>query len=203
MRYHNNHMTKIGVGDEMKFWTIQTKTVLEAIMKEGFFQPDFKKSGCLYTNPNLSTLYYMVLESFNKSNNVNLPGVIFSFLGSDNQSIFPLEDIYQFHDFMNAKRPAIQSLWNQFLQNDSVILELDYSENFNPVFIDLNDFQFLMPPVMMVKPYTVQDVSRICQDICSGEIYPSIFPSGVIQAHLPYIKAEHIVHVYPMFPLGE
>lgn len=47
--------------------------------------------------------------------------------------------------------------------------------------------KFSMPPLMIMPPY--------------GIIRPSVFPSGLIQAHLPYIKSENITNIYPMFKL--
>ena len=35
----------------------------------------------------------------------------------------------------------------------------------NPLLIDLNDFQFLMPPIQYFPPYTEKSVDRICTDL--------------------------------------
>ena len=78
-------------------------------------------------------------------------------------------------------------------------MELNYTESFNPIFIDINDFQFLMPPIMLLPPYTKESLLRIQRNIIQGQITVSEFPSNVIQAHLPYIKKENIVNAYQMF----
>ena len=56
-----------------------------------------------------------------------------------------------------------------------------------------------MPPIFFSYPFTEQDIERICWSIENGIITRSVFPSNVIQAHLPYIKAENIVNIYSMF----
>ena len=80
-------------------------------------------------------------------------------------------------------------------------MELNYEERFNPIFIDINDFQFLMPPIMLLPPYTKNSILRIRQDIVYGQTSVSEFPSNVMQAHLPYIEKENIVNVYPIFEI--
>ena len=71
----------------------------------------------------------------------------------------------------------------------------------NPLLIDLNDFQFLMPPIQYFPPYTEKSVDRICTDLEKGQIRQSEFPSYVIQAHIPYIAPRDLVNVYPLFEL--
>ena len=68
----------------MKFWTIQTKDVIEQIQEKGIYQPDFSFSRYLKTNEKLGDLYSVTLRSFNQINKKNLPGIIFAFAKSDN-----------------------------------------------------------------------------------------------------------------------
>ena len=84
-----------------------------------------------------------------------------------------------------------------------MIIELNYEDNFNPIFIDMNDFQFLMPPIMLLPPYTAESINRILEDITQDQICVSEFPSYVIQAHLPYIEKRNVINIYPMFELNE
>lgn len=186
----------------MKFWTVQTKNVLDIIEEEGIFQPDFHKNRYLEWNPDLQDLYDCLLTGFNKNNGTHLPGVVFAFAQSDGKKIFSIKDSQSFYRFIQENKSVIFSLWNKLIENDAMIMELEYRERFNPIFIDINDFQFMMPPVMMLPPYTQQSVSRICHDINNGEITISEFPSPVMQAHLPYIKPENIVNIYRTFPFA-
>jgi len=185
----------------MKFWTVQKRNVIEFVMKNGDYQPDFSKSDYLQIQPNLKDLYNMVLESFNEVNGINLPGVIFSFMDCDYEKIYQIENIETFYTFIQNKQSAIESMWKKLSKQDVVIVELNYEERFNPIFVDINDFQLLMPPIMLFPPYEEQDLKRICMDINNGQISRSVFPSGIIQAHLPYIKSENIVNTYSLFDL--
>lgn len=97
----------------------------------------------------------------------------------------------------------IGTFWKQLDKENSVILELNYENDFNPIFIDINDFQFLMPPVMLLPPYTKESINRIVADITQGRITLSEFPSNVIQAHLPYIEKRNVINMYPVFELNE
>ena len=183
----------------MKVWTVQNKDVINKVKSEGIYQPDFSKSNYLQLNPNLGGLYKMILESFNKINSMNLPGVIYAFMRSDDEQIYEIKDYEEFYSFVQNKRMVIDSLWQEFMKKDSLIMELNYEDNFNPIFVDINDFQFLMPPIIYLDPYREEDVERICVNICSGKITQSVFPSYVIQVHLPYIKTENILNTYSMF----
>ena len=185
----------------MKFWTVQKTAVVNTVNKFGGFSPDFSKSDYVAMNPDLKSLYDVILSSFNKVNNVMFSGLIFSFMESDNKKIYSIPDIYSFYDLINEKKPVIKSLWENLCSKDTVILELDYSEEFNPIYMDVNDFQFLMPPLMIMPPYTDNDIQYLLEDINNGIIRPSVFPSGLIQAHLPYIQSENITNLYPMFKL--
>ncbi len=183
----------------MKFWTVQKKEIINVVDKNGIFYSDFAKSNYVKLNPNLKDLYDLVLESFNKINHLNLRGIIFAFSQSDSQSVYEIDNFTSFYTFIQNKRAVIESLWNELKIKDAVILELNYNESFNPIFLDINDFQFLMPPIVFPVPFTDQDIERICWSIENGKITRSVFPSNVIQAHLPYIKPENIVNTYSIF----
>lgn len=86
-------------------------------------------------------------------------------------------------------------------KQNSVVVELEYPAPFNPLFIDINDFQFLMPPIMVIPPYTAQSARQIAADLQRDEISRSEFPGGVIQAHLPCIRQENVCNLYRLFEL--
>lgn len=116
-------------------------------------------------------------------------------------SPFSSKTIEEFETFIKSKKAVIGALWNTFINDNSVIIELDYNENFNPILIDINDFQFLMSPLMLLPPYTKESENRILNDINLGQITASEFQSNVIQAHLPYIEKKHVMNIYPIFDL--
>lgn len=125
--------------------------------------------------------------------------MVFAFLQSDSEYIYEIEDYQSFYAFIQKKKPIIKSLWNSFQKGDFRILEINFNEDINPIFMDINDFQFLMPPFMMLPPYTRESIQRIMLNIACGIIEPTELPSGVIQGHLPYIKKQDVVNVYPLF----
>lgn len=84
-----------------------------------------------------------------------------------------------------------------------MIIELNYEDNFNPIFVDINDFQFLMLLIVFSFPYTLESINRILEDITQGQIRFFEFSSNVIQAHSPYIEKRNVINIYPMFELNE
>ena len=185
----------------MKFWTLQKKAVIESALANGIYQPDFRKSSYLQLLPNLWPTYNLVLTSFNVVNGTDLPGLIFGFLYSGDRSVYEFANIGEFRAVVREKRAAIKSMWSNLTAEDTLVVELEYEERFNPILIDINDFNFLIPPVGFPPPYTPEDVGRLRKNLLSGVIETSVFPSGVIQAHLPYIRAENIRQTYEMFDL--
>lgn len=186
----------------MKFWTIQTKDVIRTIQNKGIYQPNFNNSRYLHINNNLSELYSIILHSFNQINKKDLPGVVYAFAKCDNGRVYSIRTIEEFREFINSKRAVIDGFWREVDKDNSMIIELDYEDNFNPVFIDINDFQFLMPPIVLFPPYTKKSINRILEGIKRGQITVSEFPSNVIQAHLPYIEKRNVVNIYPVFELN-
>lgn len=185
----------------MKFWTVQSKNVMDIIQKEGIYQPDFHNSRYLKTNKELSDLYSAILQSFNQINETDLPGIMYAFARSEYDGIYSIETIEEFKEFIKSNRVVINGFWKQLNKDQFVIMELEYEDSFNPIFIDINDFQFLMPPVMILPPYTNESIYRILNDIRHGQISVSEFQSNAIQAHLPHIEKKNIAAIYPVFTL--
>lgn len=185
----------------MKIWTVQSKETLDIINQDESYLPDFNKSMYLNQLPDLKDLYSFVLESYNQVNNVNIPGLIFGFAKTDNLNVSEISNFDEFKDLITRKKDAIESLWNQFSNQNSIILELEYAEPFNPMLIDLNDFQFLMPPIGLFPPYKKDDIYRLLNAFESGKIQQSIFPSEIIQTHSLFIKKENVVNTYDFFTI--
>ena len=187
----------------MKLWTIQRKSIAEYVQAKNIFVPDFGKSRYLKENPALTSLYSFVQKAFEK-NNDHLPsikGLVFTFLRSDGRSIQEIKSYEEFQAFMRNRKIVLRGFWNQLNQEEFVVMELEFKGYVNPLLIDLNDFQFLMPPIQYFPPYTEKSVDRICTDLEKGQIRQSEFPSYVIQAHIPYIAPGDLVNVYPLFEL--
>ncbi|MTV82193.1 hypothetical protein [Secundilactobacillus folii] len=185
----------------MSLWTMQNKQILDILDQDGIYYPDFQKSDYLHKIPKLSDLYNYFLTSFNAINAIQPDdqsgqGLIFCFMGYDYQTH---EEVHadNFLDFIH-RHVAINSLWEHLTRNpDNILLEVDFNhEFFNPLMLDINDFQILMPPVQALPPYTEDDLNRILDDIQTGNMPQAIMPSYVVQAHLPYLRPENILNVY-------
>ena len=55
-----------------RFWTVQHKSVLDAVEMNGYYQADISKSPFVIQNPPLEELYRFLLDSFNKTNEFRL-----------------------------------------------------------------------------------------------------------------------------------
>lgn len=186
---------------KFKFWTIQKRAIAQHIIENGIYQPIFAESPFYNQSPEMQKLYTLVLESFNEHNEILAPGLIFSFLISDKDDIGCIRDYEQFKAIMKSKKPIISSMWETFAQEDMVVMELEYEANFNPILIDMNDFQLILPPVMILPPHTEDSVGVILNNISRGVISYSVEPSYLIQSHSPYIKKEQVLNIYPMFEI--
>lgn len=132
----------------MIIWTLQKAAILNHIQQSGFYQPDFSMSPFLWDKPELAKPYARVLQAFNRHNQTSLPGLIFGFTASDNRCIYDLPTAEDFCRHMAPRMDAIRSLWRNLTERQNcVLMQLEYPDNINPVFIDINDFQFLMPPL--------------------------------------------------------
>ena len=188
----------------MRYFSVQKRVVIDSVQRTGgVYQPDFAKSDYLRSIPDLAPLYRLFLESFNRLNGTDLPGLVFGFHSAmDNDgSIRPFAGYDEFKRDVRRARAAVGSLWRHFSEQDVVVAELDYEQPFNPLYIDINDFQFLMPPIMCMPPYEEADIDRLVWAVERGIAMASPLPSGLVQACMPCIAPENIVGVYPMFSL--
>ena len=188
---------------KVRFWTVQKLAVVTAIIQHGTYQPVFEYSDYAESIPGLQDLYGFILDSYNYANGTEHPGLIYTFLEQkEDQSIYDFEDYASFKKFICEHSFAIKSLWNNLASKDTVIMCLEREvEGMNILPIDINDFQYMMPPVMNVPPYSEDYYNFLLRNIANGIPVKSIFPSGVLQAHLPNIRAEDVYGIYPMFEL--
>ena len=192
-----------------KFWTVQKKEVLYEILANGIYQPDFSKSWYANQEKDTKDFYDFVLETYCRENEMVLPGIVFSFARFlDIKNGVAIFDCFKSYSdlkmFLREKRDVIKSLWNQIATSDACILELEYDvSKFNPMWIDLNDFQAIMPPLITCPQYDEMCLNAIIYDFSNGCFPCSLFHSKLIQAHLPYIKPENLLNVYPVFNLND
>lgn len=186
---------------KIKMWTIQKRAIVDRVLKTGSYQPINEKSKFVLENPELFELYQFMTNSFEKLNNIEVQGLIFGFLKSDGEKISSFTTYDEFKEFMMSKSNCIKTLWKKLLEDDVVVLELEYERTFNPIHIDANDFNYLIPPVMLVPPYDENAEEKLRRCIIEGKILKSPFPSYIIHAHAPYINKENIIKVHPIFDI--
>lgn len=189
----------------MKFWTIQSKKVMDIIESEGAYYPDFAKSRYILNDKHMNSLYSFVLDSFNSVNHESYKGLVFSFVKLYNHNVVTFSDYNEFTSFIKKKKDIVGHMWSCFSKS-SKILEIDLIDNFNPLYIDFNDYQIIMPiDPMIEKIFGNPGVEY--KDILMSNMKNGVFQMtpnyacGLIQAHLPYIKKENIFNVYPFFEI--
>lgn len=173
----------------MKYWTIQKKD----IVNYEIYQPNFGLSRFPKNNSKLAVVYDFLLKSYNKVNKTNLPGLIFSFVKYQQDKILEIENIDTFCNLMKHSS-LITFLQSINIKEDS-IFELDYPNSFNPIFIEYNNFQTIMPPICL-EFHSKEEISQILHSIECGEAINSQHPCGLFQAHLPNINKNNILNKY-------
>lgn len=166
-------------------WTIQKKSVVDIINSKGVYYPDFyyKKSRC-------NEAYQFVLDNFNRINNCNYKGLVFGFAKRGKEQYFQsIDELYKYF----IENPLVTdafNLWNE----EYVILQLQYNNNFNMLPVDFNYFIQIMPPILDRIAY-----DTICSMISQGVHIGGYTLPSFTQIHVPFIKKENIVKVYGNF----
>lgn len=184
----------------MKIWTIQSKEVIKTIMEKKEFHANISQSRFVECDPRLLDLYYFMLNSFNMHNNTKEDGLIFGFAQYKNNQICEIPNFPAFKKFLEEKYDYLYGLIQTLIQRNCEIVELEVKEQFNPIYIDINDFQFLMPEIQHGSNFTPQDHMKLLLNIEQGHFNASSEPSGVIQVHLPFIKKDQICDIYTLTP---
>ncbi len=203
---------------KQSFWTVQKKSLIEQIKNTGIYQPNFSKSPYLDAQAefikglmngynsleyNLNILYGFILDSFNHCNNSDYKGLVFTFQFYDKEGrIYQANTFEKFKEEIVSKRDAIRSLWSKYFNKDEysvvhVVKEMD----FNPICIDMNNFQALMPPISLGAPFSKEYYNNLCELLSEGEFCVSLIPSYIVQAHIPNIMQGDIEGIYPLFEL--
>ena len=193
----------------MKYWTIQGRNVVETLQTDGGYFPSFEKSTYVAANPKLAQLYSYLLNSYNSLNygitSYMFQGLVFCFAEWFNQKpgcIVQFDDYQQFANAMTEyeQKLVIKALLNFYRQSENYILEIDLDPFYlNPLPVEINNFQAIMPPMTAAGPYDEEKLRRICKSIEFGVFEQPAFPSerALVQMHLPYINAEWVSRFYP------
>ncbi len=188
----------------IKFWTVQRKDTVRTVLENGVFYPEIDKSNFTKEQQDLSELYKFVLDCFNANNKTEYNGLVFTFMKMINDDIYEFRDYKDFLTGIYINKEKILSLWNTFNKEDYVILELEIENPYNPELIEINNFQYLMPPfVEFLPPYQPGDARTIINWLINGTIGKGYFPNSLVQAHLPYIKKEDIKGIYEFATIEE
>lgn len=215
---------------KMKFFTIQSSRIIDSIKKEDYY-PDFTFSEFPLLSDTVELLvafhglYFQLLTSFNQINQSKYRGLAFAFTG-DSTETSP-KDINQFVEYINNNSETVGSFISLLKDKEEnySVAEIEYAENeFNPLLIDYNDWQYLMPSYdeendeitsQVRKQLRQMAMVRIFQSMLDKEYSPQIlrspypvqnWPKPLIdpsvsqscrQAHVPYIKKSNLVNTYP------
>lgn len=116
--------------------------------------------------------------------------------------VFEDMDFNDFKDFIAKHMFAIDSLWRSF-SPDSVIMKLEMMPD-DYVTMDINVWQFLMPPSVVLPPFSQKDYFKFSYLMAQPNmIIHGPLPSGVYQVILPYLVESNIVEVHEMVPYDE
>lgn len=186
---------------KVRFWTVQKLDVITALLQYGTYQPSFEYSDYAAIIPGLPELYDFLLNSYNHVNGTDLPGLVFAFLEQGEEGIYDFPNYATFVRFIRSHRHALKSMWEHLASLNTVVLCVEKELDFNAMCLDLNDFQYLMPPVRPMPPFP-DDYERIVKSaLWNGQMIHPIFPSNVLQAHLPDIRQTEVIGIFPMFGL--
>lgn len=198
----------------MKYYTFQSRKIVEALLddeqKNSLYLPDFNKSQEYNESFKSKETYKYILESSKRLNNVDVNGLIFSFIGinASNKMIMSVDDFikslnFEISKLTNHKRQ--KHLLNLFEKNYLIEIEIK-SSFFNNIFTTFSDFEKL---INIPTQYELWDFDylKITNQIKHGKSINEILKETngqnddfLIQAHLPFIDKNSIINIYkPMY----
>ena len=187
---------------------MQGKAVADALDTGGLYQPDITKSPYCFESEAFQRSYELVLESFNKINGTELPGIVFAFAELMDDGCRDFADYEAFMRGIRSSEDAVGGLWDALEGRERpLVYEIEYPNGaFNPIAVEFNNFSALVDFVdqsvdSALLPCDEEGLHRIYQSICTGALIAPYLPSGLVQLHLPHIDAEHVVGVHPMFEI--
>lgn len=118
----------------MRFWTTQSEKVIEIILNDGTYKPDFMLSNGL-GGASMKEGYCGILNEYKRRNSVNCTGLVFGITELDDS---PIQTIGQFKDYFEEN----STFWDSVSCASSkyAILELEISDEFDIIPIYFQDF---------------------------------------------------------------
>ncbi len=190
----------------MKFFTIQSKEVIDKLLEEDVYYPSYE----LGTSPvSIKSAYKEILANYNVLNKTDEKGLVFGFNSINGGS--EIEDIEEVYNLVE-QRPDYKQLIKDLDDGSHVILELNIESDENLVSIDFNNFIKLSLWANYLRQYNEdllevftneyearKEILRIKKYLPNGADKSE--PGSFIQVHYPVIRLEDIVDVHEMIDL--
>lgn len=186
----------------MVFWTIQSKKVMDILLSEKEYYPNFELVNTgKYSD--MKAVYPFILENYNLRNKSDLKGVLFGFKDLNNKPINNVEDLYKYF----IDNPYVSVAFD-FWSNDYCILKVRTNEDIDFIPIDFNDFIKLsigktndVERAMQLEQSNFnysfnKDIENIFINFNNGTTNPR-HPS-FIQVHYSHLSLGDILDVYNM-----
>lgn len=190
-------------GTKLYLWTIQSKEVIEMIIKNKKYYPNIEKSKGY---GEMKLVYPTLLESFNILNGSSFKGLIFGFYKINGGKAFEsIQDVYNYL----YQNPAVSEGFN-FWTADYVILQIRVENNTNIMPIDFNDviklcigktndierIFTLYKSIDSIGDFNA-DIYNVITYMNRGKINPYTLHKSFIEGHYPYLEIKSILGVYP------
>lgn len=178
----------------MYFWTVQHKDVIDILLKDNIYYPDFKHTMNSSAGSDMRILYSRFLDCYNTANNSSFKGILFGF-NLDN--LTEVTDLYQYL----VSNPNVSKAFN-FWNKDYCILKIKIADNTNLLPIDFNDFIkldiWLTKDTFRISFLNLNkyEIERIVSNLSQGIVAPSF--KSFTQIHYSHINTNDIIGIYPM-----
>ncbi|HBH3439843.1 hypothetical protein PR262_08505 [Clostridioides difficile] len=186
----------------MVFWTIQSKKVIDILLSEKEYYPNFELVN-ISKYSDMKTVYPFILENYNLRNESDFKGVLFGFKDLNNKPINNVEDLYQYF----IDNPYVSVAFD-FWSNKYCILKVRVNDNIDFIPIDFNDFIKLsigktndVERAMQLEQSNFnysfnKDIENILLNFNNGTTNPR--HSSFIQVHYSHLSLGDILGVYNM-----
>ncbi|EGT3601608.1 hypothetical protein ACV3RS_15685 [Clostridium perfringens] len=178
----------------MYFWTIQHKDVIDMLLKNKVYYPDFKYSMNSAAGLDMRAIYPRLLNCFNTVNSSVLNGVLFGF---ELSNLSEVTDLYHYL----TSNPNISTCFN-FWSKEYCILKLKINDTVNLLPIDFYDFIKLTIWItqntssISLLELNQCEIERISSNLSQGIVAPRF--KSFTQIHYSHININDIVGVYPI-----
>lgn len=203
----------------MRYWTFQSKTVIDILNRDGVYYPDFSFSPQVHRKE-----YDQLLVIYNRLNQSAFKGVLFT-IAKDGGEAF--NDIQDLTSYLFGRAGVVQALNNgayRLLDDTHLLVEIETGQfdDSQLCTVDLWNFIFMMNDdddgrgefAYNNQRYFHPELSNIGYEeyvdglwgsLAEGVAVRSLFNSSITQKHLPFISKEMVkeIHAVPYLGQGE